>query len=309
MKANRIASGLLTAFALMAFSPAIAAEPSGGPKKTIAVGGFEASETAGGATTADGLSAMLTAALLKDGRFVVLERAGMAQIQWEQQLGQTGNAAAGTAPQAGQLIAANVLVRGTVTKFDAHSSGGGLNVGGPGLFGGVPGVLGVNGQTAVVEIALRLIDTTTGQVIDSASARGTASATGLSGGVYTHGVMIGGSGFSETPLGKACQDAIGHAVERIDLGMEHVPWSALVVDDDGSRIFLNAGTDRNMQVGMKLHVIRKVRDLTDPATGVVLETITQQLGDIEVRDVHDKVSIAVLLSGAPPARGDIVRLN
>ena len=252
---------------------------------------------------------MLTAALLKDGRFVVLERAGMAQIQWEQQLGQTGNAAAGTAPQPGQLIGANVLVRGTVTTFDAHSSGGGLSVAGPGLFGGVPGVLGVNGQTAVVEIALRLIDTTTGQVIDSASARGTASATGLSGGVYTHGMMIGGSGFSETPLGKACQDAVGHAVERIGLGMEHVPWSALVVDNTGDQIFLNAGADRNMQAGMKLHVTRKLRDLTDPATGVVLETITQPLGDIEVREVHDKVSIAVLLSGAPPERGDVVRLN
>ena len=54
MKANRIAAGFLTAILLAAFTPAVAAEPSGGPRKTIAVGGFEAAETAGGATTADG---------------------------------------------------------------------------------------------------------------------------------------------------------------------------------------------------------------------------------------------------------------
>jgi curli biogenesis system outer membrane secretion channel CsgG len=307
MKAKRIAAGLLAALALAA--PAHAAEPSGGPRKTIAVGGFEAAETTGGATTADGLSAMLTAALLKDGRFVVLERAGMAQIQWEQQLGQSGNAAAGTAPPPGQLIGAGILVRGTVTKFDPHSGGGGLSIAGPGLFGGVPGALGVSGQKAVVEISLRLIDTATGQVVDSSTASGTASAAGFDVRAYTHGMVIGGNGFAETPLGKACEDAVAHAVERIGLGMAHVPWSALVVDAGGSDVFVNAGAHQNMVTGMKLKVLRKVRTLTDPVTGVVLETITQPVASLQIREVHDTISIATQLSGDAPVRGDIVRLD
>ncbi|HEY0301303.1 MAG TPA: CsgG/HfaB family protein, partial [Rhizomicrobium sp.] len=266
-------------------------------------------ETTDGAATADGVSAMLTAALVKDGRFVVVERQAMTQIQWEQQLGQAGNAANGTAPSSGQLIGAGVLVRGTVTKFDPRGGGGGLSIGGAGLFGGVPGTLGVNSQTAVVEIALRLIDTTTGQVIDSATASGTASATGFAVRAYTHGLAIGGNGFAETPLGKACEDAVNHAVARIDLGMARAPWSALVVEGGIGTVYINAGARQNLRPGMTLSVSRNVHTLTDPATGVVLETITQPIAKLQIRDVHDTVSIATLVSGDAPLRGDIVRLD
>ncbi len=306
----RMRRHLCIAAALVVFTAGAAGAPYVGPRKTIAVGGFEAAETMGGAATADGLSAMLTAALVKDGRFVVAERNAMAQIQWEQTLGQTGGAAPGTAPPPGQLIGAGVLVRGTVTKFDPKAHGATFGIGGPSLFGSAAGTIGLSGSQAIVEVTLRMIDTTTGQVIDTSSATGTASSGGFDVQSYhASGMQIGGGAFAESPLGKACEDAVNHALEHINLGMEHAPWSALIVDNTGDQIFLNAGANQNMQPGMKLHVIRKVRVLTDPATGVVLETITQPLADIEVKEVHEKVSIATLVSGSPPARGDVARLN
>jgi len=307
----RSSLAVLAVVAVLAVCGAADADPGhSGPRKTIAVGGFDAVETTGGATTADGLAAMLTAALLKDRRFVVVERQAMAQIQWEQQLGQSGVAAQGTTPAPGQMIGASVLVRGTVTKFDPHASGGSFGIGGPGLFGGTAGALGVSNERAVVEINLRLIDTATGRIIDSSTASGSASAGGFDIRTYSHsGMSIGGSAFTESPLGKACQDAVNRAVERIGSGMEHVAWSALVVENTGDQLFIDAGADQNMQPGMTLHVIRKIRDLTDPATGAVLETLTEPVGDIQLREIHDKVSTAVVTSGSQPSRGDIVHAD
>jgi len=55
-----------------------------GLKRTVSVDQFLAAEAVGGTVTADGLTAMLINALTKDGRFVVVERAGgLASMQSE----------------------------------------------------------------------------------------------------------------------------------------------------------------------------------------------------------------------------------
>ncbi len=279
--------------------------PGGGPRKTIAVGGFEQGE--GGAASADGLSAMLTAALLKDPHFVVVERQAMPQLQWEQQA--AGAMQPGSTPQSGQLLGASVLVRGTVTKFDPHAGGGGVSLGGFNVFGSNAGSLGVGGQTAVVEVSLRLIDTTTGRVIASSSARGTSASKGFDVALYQRrGFSIGANGFSETPMGQACQQAIDAAVKQIDSGMERVPWNSAVVENTGDRIYVAGGVDENLQVGTRLKVYRKLRDITD-LSGAVLETITQPVATIELREVHDTVSVAAMVDGSPPLRGDLVKVE
>ena len=50
--------------------------PYDGLKKTLSVDQFLATESTGGVVTADGMSALLTNALIKDGRFIVVERPG-----------------------------------------------------------------------------------------------------------------------------------------------------------------------------------------------------------------------------------------
>jgi len=296
---RRAWTGLLVLASLLSLCAHAADTPlRGGPKKTIAVGGFEAA--AGSPESGDGLSAMLTTALLKDPHFIVVERQAMDQIHWEQQ-------ASGAPP--GQVIGAGVLIRGTVTKFDPHSGGASMALGG--LLGSrEAGSLGIGSSTAVVEITLRLIDTANGRIIASSSARGEASASNFDASLYQRrGLSIGVGGFSETPMGQACEKAIDKAVGVIDAAMEQVPWSSTIVDNDGDQIFVSGGADAGLQPGTTLHVYRKVKDLTDPATGAVLETITSAVGTIQVRDVHDKVSIAAFVAGAPPMRGDIVRLD
>lgn len=280
-------------------------------KKSIFVGNFESSEMLLGAATGEGLSAMLTDALVKDGRFIVVERAAFQDIQAEQELGQLGMATPESAVPKGRLIGASATIRGAVTQFEPRASGGRIGIGGPGLFGrSTEGMLGLSGAQAVVAINLRIIDMATGQVIATSKAEGHASAGGFSVDAYTAGGMeIGGEAFSNTPLGKAAEQAIREAVGQIATGMEKMPWSALVVENIGGNVYVNAGADASMKEGTILHVYRKVKELTDPATGTVIDTLVDKVGTVRIQSVREKTSVAAAIDGGVPARGDILKLQ
>ena len=74
------------------------------------------------------------------------------------------------------------------------------------------------------------------------------------------------------------------------------------------RIFpINAGAEQNVAPGMVFAVYRKGEALTDPGTGTVLEVEMTRLGRLRVDTVREKVSVASLIDGPPPARGDLLR--
>ena len=284
--------------------------PYGGLKKTVAVDTFQAAEAVGGSVTADGMTAMLTEALVKDGRFLLVERPGLSSIQTEQALAKSG-ASTGTAAGGGQLIGASAIVRAAVTKYEAAAGGQSLQVGGL-PFGSMLGSqLGLKNQKAVMEISLRLIDTTTGQIISIAKAEGSASSTNVDASLVNNrsGANVGLGGFHATPIGQAGEDAIRKAVFLINEGMRNVPWTATVVQAEQGTVFVNAGLDRNVEPGLKLAVFRKGKVLTDPATGEVLDVQMDRVGLIQVNTVRDKVSVASVVEGDSPQRGDILKLN
>jgi len=81
----------------------------------------------------EGLTEMLTTELFKTNRFIMVERAALAEIVKEQELGQTGLVGKDTATRVGQLLGAQLLVAGAVTEFEAASKGGGGGIGFAGL--------------------------------------------------------------------------------------------------------------------------------------------------------------------------------
>lgn len=286
------------------------ADPYDGLKKTVAVDPFQAAEAVGGSVTSDGLTAMLTDALAKDGRFVVVERPGLAGVQTEQQLGQAGATTGETAAKSNQLIGASAIVRGAVIKYEPAAGGASLGVAGlpmGSLFGSRATA---SHKEAVLEISLRLIDTTTGQVISTSTAQGSASSNGVSADVVSTktGAAFGGELFQNTPIGQAAQDAIKNGVELIAAAMRNVPWSALVVDAS-DKIYVNAGSERNVTAGMTLNVYRKGKVLTDPGTGETLDVEMEKIGEIQIDSVRPKLSTGILKSGAIPARGDLLKLE
>jgi curli biogenesis system outer membrane secretion channel CsgG len=297
---------------LAAGAGAQADEPAAydGLKKTVSVDPFLATESVGGSVTGEGLTVMLTDALVNDGRFVVVERSGLTSVQSEQALGTAKGGATETAARTGQLIGASAIVRGTVIKYEAAAGGGSLGVNSPlgSLFGAQATA---KRQHAVLTISLRLIDTTTSQVISTTEATGDAASTSADANVVDrrNGATFGGSAFANTPIGQAAQDAIVKAVHQIADGMRKVAWSAQVVNAGGGKVYVNAGADRNVRAGLVLIVYRKGQTFTDPSTGEFLDVDLEKIGTIRIETVRERLSVAVVESGPAPSRGDILKLN
>ncbi len=279
-----------------------------GLKRTVAVYQFQTSDAAAAAASADALTAMLTDALVRDGRFVVVERQELADIATEQQLGTQASATAETAAHAGKMIGASLIIRGSVTKYEPNVQGSSLSIGLPvGGFGG-NNALGVHGGHALIGISLRVIDSTTSQVLATVKAEGTASSHGMDvSAANSSGAQLTASTLSQTPLGQAAEQAIDKAVPQIVLAADRTPWRAAVIEVDGPTVWVNAGADQNLASGTVLKVRRKTKDLTDPSTGEVLDTLMSDVGTIRIDQVRPRVSSAVVVDGEPPQRGDLLQ--
>lgn len=273
-------------------------------KKRIAVAGFENKVRpwwSGHWEIGEGMSEMLVTALVNTGKFIVLERQALEDILKEQKLAEEGKVTAQTAAQAGKLLGAQVLVRGAITEFSHKKSGGGAGI----KIGGVK--LGGSKSSAHVAVDVRIYDTTTGEVLTSKNVEGSAETTALSVGITGQDVSFGAAGFQKTPLGKATRQVIDRAVTLIVENMKNVPWEGAVVMVKGDNIYINVGSNVNVQGGEIFTVYEQGEELIDPQTGMSLGSEEEKLGRIEVVTVKDKYSIAKGLEGSGFSSGNILR--
>jgi curli biogenesis system outer membrane secretion channel CsgG len=321
-------AGSSTAAATAADSSASASggmPPPTGPKKRIAVARFDASGVITnqypGWNIGDGLAAQLTTALLNSGYFIVVERTELAGVLREQEMAMQKLTSKETAAQVGRLLGTQLLVRGSVTEFSQGESGGGLRVGGGsggggfgfGGFGigggGIGGALGVQSVHGVVGMDIRLIDTTTGKVLQSQRAESNLDQRGVSADINVHNVAFGGDEFNKTVLGRATREAIEKAVAIIIRAMDSVPWTGRVVEVTGDQVYINAGSASGVKPGDVFSVTAVVKELTDPDSGEVLTTIEEKRGDIDLVDVQEKFSIARMRVPFETKRGDLVKYS
>ncbi|MBI4384234.1 MAG: hypothetical protein HY579_09405 [Nitrospinae bacterium] len=260
-------------------------------KKTVAVSRFDVS--AGKAALGNGMADMLTDSLIRSGNFVVLERQTLEDVVGEQDLAASGRAAASKAAQTGRLVPAQVLVKGTVTEFEEQSAGSASGV----EIGGIK--LGSKSSTAHVAVILRIIDTASGQVLDSARVEGKAEGSGLQFGVSRGGVDFGTEGFAKTPLGKAAQIAIDNAVVNIARKLSELPFGGKIIKVGGGVIYTDIGERNGVAVGDVFQVFAPGEELTDPVTGESLGSEKTKVGAIRITDVQEKFSKAV------PDRGEL----
>lgn len=276
-----------------------------GPKKRIAVTKFENKVTGvyGNWSLGEGFSEMLTTELMRTGQFVVVERQALSDVLGEQELGQSGVVRKETAAKVGQVLGAQIIVRGVVSEFTLNESGGGAGIGIAGFR------IGGKSSNAHVAVDIRLVDTATGQVLQSHNAVGKAESSGLSVGVSRGDVDFGADTFKKTPLGQATRQAIHDAVHFIILNMERMPFTAKVVKVDGSKVYINAGSQMNLKHGIKFYAYSVGEDIVDPDTGLKLGADEKLIGTVEVMDVQDKYSIGNLASGSGLKRGDVLKLQ
>jgi len=308
-----IAATALFCVAIRALS-ALAAEPAEalvGPKRSIVVDKFDSLSTFntayGNWDVGGGLSAMLTTALDQSGRFVILERANLDRVIGEQQI-KTANATNPEAgPQLGAVTAAQFIVIGSVTEFGVEDKGGGFNIGISGG-NGLGGLLGMKKTEGAVAMDLRIVDTTTSQVVQTLKVREPISSTSVTTSTNYRAMSLGSDSFDNTPLGEATRRALEKAVAEIVAVAARQPWQALVVEVDGRNVAINAGRSSRLKEGDRFRIEHIAGKLTDPATGEVLSVRRKTLGTLEIKSVEEKISFGVLdpADKQKPVRGDLV---
>jgi curli biogenesis system outer membrane secretion channel CsgG len=194
--------------------------PYSGPKARIAVADFETKAAKATGEIGSGLREMLVTALINSSRFSVLERQVLNAVMQEQELASSGAAQAGGGAQRGKIKTADLIVTAAVTEFEPQASGGRAGIGGGG--GVASGILGaaIGGamNKAHMALDLRIVDTSTSEVLAATRVQGKASdiAGGIGIGFMGNWALGGGlSGYANTPMEKAIRVCIIEAVKYI----------------------------------------------------------------------------------------------
>jgi curli biogenesis system outer membrane secretion channel CsgG len=276
-----------------------------GLKKRIAV--FEFDDRSGwGHNIGTGLADMLITQLVKTEKFMVIERKELDQIMAEQNLGLSGAVTPQSAAQVGQIIGVELIVMGSVSEFGEKKSG----------LGGSIGRLGIGGRVtkrearAVVDV--RLVNTSTAEIVLAETAEGEDGSTGLDNFRFED-INFGNPTFwDRTIVGKAGRKAIDKCVGMIDRTMSNIPWEGKILraDPDGT-IYMKPGSAGGVKSGMEFFVYAKGEDIIDPDTGISLGSDESKIGKIKVlSDIGDgKACKAQVITGTGFATGNLVRLK
>ncbi len=269
-------------------------------KPVVAVTDFENLANAQGQwNLGKGMADVLVTQLLETDRIVVLERKDLKDVldeiilQGGDLFRQEGKV------DRGRLKNAKYLVRGSVTDFTETSQGSGwFGISWLRIFG--------RGSQARVAINIKVSDVESGEVVASVKAAKSVSAGGAGVEGRYKDVVFGGDAFFRTPLGKATEGAIHSAVRQIlhDLPVNY--WQPRVAESTGDTVVINGGKNVRVRIGDKFFVREAPRDITDPATGNVIETVPGRvIGKIQVMKVNPASAYAVIDDGVAK-RGDFL---
>ena len=194
--------------------------PYSGPKARIAVADFDVKAAKAGGEIGSGLREMLVTALINSNRFSVVERQVLGAVMQEQELAASGAAQAGSGAQRGQIKTADVIITAAVTEFEPQATGGSAGIGGGGGVGSgfLGGLIGGSLNKAHMALDIRIVDTSTSEVLAATRVQGQASdvAGGIGMGFFGSWALGGGlSGYANTPMEKAIRICIIEAVRYI----------------------------------------------------------------------------------------------
>jgi len=287
---------------------ALAQEKTGGLKKRLAVIDFEDKTGHGAWHIGSGMADMLTTALVKSGKFMVIERQALEKVMQEQALGQTGAVTAQSAAQVGKILGVELMVMGSVNEFGEKQSSVGGSVGGKlgGKFGGL-NRLGVETKTARVGLDVRLVNTTTSEIVAAEGIAEDESKKGVD--VGTNDFAFSNDvGWDNTLAGKATRKAVNKVVDLITGAMDKIPWSGKIIAVNADKtVSIKPGSKGGIKVGDVFTVYSVGEEVIDPETGASLGAEETKAGTIEVTVVNEQFAKAKVLTGSGFKKLDSVR--
>lgn len=240
---------------------------------------------------------LLVAELLRTDRVIVLERKDLKNILQELALQSKDLFRKEGRVARGRLRNAQYLIQGSVTDFTESSEiGGWMATRWLRLFG--------RSRRARVAVVVRVSDVESGQIIASVKAEQAVSAGGVGASAQYKDVAFGGDAFFRTPLGRATEGAIRKAVRQILRDLPERRWEPRVADVAQGLVVVNGGRNVGVRVGDEFAIREAPREITDPVSGQIIETIPGAVrGRVRVTEVREASSTAQVLEGTA-TRGD-----
>src|SRR5271170_2165609 len=274
-----------------------------------------------------GIADILIDKMLAEGTYRVIERNAIDKILHEQDFSNSNRADPSTAAKIGHILGVDAVITGDITQFgrdDQNKNVGGM-LGKWGSGYGLGGV-GTSKAKAVVAVTARMIDTSTGEILASASGKGESTRSGTmlgGGGAGTGGFGGGGGGmtssnFAATIIGEATTQAVTELAKNLNADSAKLPTIAapvaptvtvngLIADASSNDIIINVGTAGGVKVGDKLAVTRVVRVVKDPATGKPLRSIEDSVGQLTITSVDASSAVGTFSGTGKPKTGDTVK--
>jgi curli biogenesis system outer membrane secretion channel CsgG len=291
------------AFAGLASPVAFAATISGPP---VAVLNFSTQGLTGGGWYGDfqpgvAESDLLTDQLVNGGKFNVLDRTHLSSTMDEHKLSADGEVSPASAIQTGRLVGARYLITGNILQLSETGASGG-NVGSAigGIAGGVIG--GLHNERVTLKIAVRVIDSQTGQIVQSFADEQTQSNTSIGFGGSSGSVSgsYSNSNFESSTMGHLINDeAIKIAADldpaKFSTGPALPALSGHIIEVDGADAVLNIGQAKGITVGQFFDVISS-HSIKDPDSGKMLTT-NVPVGKIQITSVSGDTSVGRRISG------------
>ncbi len=198
---------------------------------------------------------ILSSKLAASGKFLLLERNDLSTVLAECQNGQ----------KSASVIGADYMILGSITEF------GRKNTGKNGVFSSQ------KTQTVEAAVAVRLVDVSTGLIVYSDEAKGSAELTTKT----TLGV--GGQASYDATLGdKAISEAIGQLVENIINKCTDSPWKTYFLSADNDGVLIAGGESQGVKPGMTFTVMTQGKKVKNPQTGVLVTLPGKSVGQATV---------------------------
>ena len=316
----------------VASAPAPAPAPTGATsqaeKKRVIVDEFDYSTVKSSVqavfnTQADigkGIRAMLVKRMADANKVVIVERAKVDQLMAEQDRNASNRVKQGSGARVGRISGADAVLAGDIVVFGRDDKKTNIGAGGfaRGPFAGIH--IKKEEDKAVVVIDYRLVDAETSEVIATGEARGESirksNGFGGMGGVWGAGGGGGGidmtsSNFGQTIIGEAtldCVNKLGDILSQQATTMKKAfrEVEARVADVSGGTLVISAGANDGVNVGETFEILKVLREVKDPTTKEVLDTVTEKTGEMTVTSVRDKIATGSYV-GKPAAVNFIAR--
>jgi curli biogenesis system outer membrane secretion channel CsgG len=224
--------------------------------------------------------------LVNSGQFTVIEREKIQAVLAEQGLGASGAVSASTAPKIGKLLGAQLLFTGSITAFSIKKTGGSI------------AGFGASFGKAESKLDVRMIDTTTGEILLVASGAGNKKMGGAS---------FKGTSFEQDYDEGVASEALRPAVEQVTQQvLSKLPSLAHLAPASGAgkvvdvrspkQIYIDGGQEGGVNMG-DVYAVYRVTDEIKDEDGNVLDTVTEKVGEIIVTKVLSKSAVAESKSG------------